>query len=604
MMKESSNEEVPFLAMISCDVLVVGGGAGGTGAALRATALGRSVVLTEETRWLGGQLTSQGVSALDEHDHIEHFGGTAAYNQFRRSVREHYRQHHGMTGNNPGNGWVSRLCYEPKVGVAVIDEMLQPAREAGLLTVLYETVPVSVERDGDLICSVTVRKIGGAPSETDGAMAASAAFRKGDLIRIQAKAVVDATELGDLLPLAGVPYRTGMESFAETGEPSAPATGNPEAVQSFTFPFAVEHRPGESHVIPKPAGYEAFRDTQPFSFNGYKMFEAGGLIGLPFWTYRRLVDAGALTGFTNDIAMINWPGNDYHGGNLIDKAPAEQARVLDDARRLSLSFLYWLQTEAPRDDGGHGYPELLLRPDVMGTDHGLSQYPYIRESRRIKAYETVREQDIVVAYNPGSRARLRPDTVGLGLYIFIDVHRCCNSDLTPGNLQKMRPFQIPLGAMLSPHAANLVAGNKNLGLTHITNGAFRLHPTEWNAGESAGALAAFAAAHGTTPAAIYHDRQALRRFQKALAAHGIPLCWFIDVDQEHPAFWALQWLAAGGIITGEATDLLFRPDEPAAEAEAADWAKRAGAAGTRPGPGETRAAFAIRLAVTVSQDEG
>lgn len=577
-MKESSNEEVLFLAMISCDVLVVGGGAGGTAAALRAAAMGRSVVLTEETRWLGGQLTAQGVSALDEHEHIERFGGTAAYNQFRRAVRDYYRQHHGMTGNNPGNGWVSRLCYEPKVGVAVINDMLRPAREAGLLKVLYEAVPVSVERDGDRIRSVTVRTA------------------SSGLTRIEAKAVVDATELGDLLPLAGVPYRTGMESFAETGEPSAPALGNPEAVQSFTFPFAVEHRPGESHVIPRPEGYEAFRDTQPFTFNGYKMFAAGGPIGLPFWTYRRLVDAGALTGFPNDIAMINWPGNDYHGANLIDKTPAELAWVLDEARRLSLSFLYWLQTEAPRDDGGHGYPELLLRPDVMGTDHGLSQYPYIRESRRLKAYETVREQDIVAAYNPGSRARLRPDTAGLGLYIFVDVHRCCNSDLTPGNLQKMRPFQIPLGAMLSPQAANLIAGNKNLGVTHITNGAFRLHPTEWNAGESAGALAAFAVTHGTTPGAVYHDRTQLRRYQQALVAHGIPLYWFIDVDQAHQAFAAVQWLAAGGIVTGEATDLLFRPDEPVAEAEAAEWAKRAGAAEVRPEPGETRAAYAIRLA--------
>jgi hypothetical protein len=557
--------------------------------------MGRSVVLTEETRWLGGQMTSQGVSALDEHEYIERFGGTASYNRFRRSVRDYYGQHHGMTGNNPGNGWVSRLCYEPKVGVAVIDEMLRPAREAGLLTVLYETAVVSVERDGDLIRSVTVRRCVGQEHAADAAPGTT-------LTRIVARVVIDCTELGDLLPLAGAPYRTGMESFAETGEPSAPATGNPEAVQSFTFPFAVEYRPGESHTIPRPEGYENFRDRQPFSFNGYKMFEAGGPIGLPFWTYRRLIDASALTGFPHDIAMINWPGNDYHGANLIDKAPAEQARVLDEARRLSLSFLYWLQTEAPRDDGGLGYPELLLRPDVMGTDHGLSQYPYIRESRRVKAYETVREQDIVAAWNPGSRARLRPDTVGLGLYIFVDVHRCCNSDLTPGNLQKMRPFQIPLGALLSPAVRNLVAGNKNLGLTHITNGAFRLHPTEWNAGESAGALAAFAVAAGVTPDAVYHDRRLLRSYQAALVKNGIPLCWFTDVNQAHPAFAAVQWLAAVGVIIGDASDLLFRPDQPITPAEAAEWSKRAAAdqaVPDTPPPGETRAAFAIRLAARV-----
>lgn len=544
--------------------------------------MGRSVIVAEQTRWLGGQMTAQGVSALDEHEHIEQFGGTAAYNQFRRLVRDYYRRHHHLVADspllNPGNGWVSRLCFEPQVGVAVIDELLRPAREAGLLTVLYGTVAIRVERQGDLIMAVILQEVG---TERQ--------------IRVEAAMVVDASELGDLLPLAGVPYRTGMESFAQTGEPSAPAQANPEAVQSFTFPFAVEYRPGERHVIPRPEGYEAFRDAQPFSLNTYKMFAPGGPIGLPFWTYRRLVDASQFIDIDRDIAMINWPANDYHGANLIGKSPEQQARVLNEARRLSLSFLYWLQTEAPRDDGGRGYPELKLLPGVMGTADGLSQYPYIRESRRIIAYDTVREQDIVAAWNPGSRARLRPDSVGLGLYIFVDVHRCCNSDLTPGNLQKLRPFQIPLGALLTPAVRNLLAGNKNLGLTHITNGAFRLHPTEWNAGESAGALAAFALAQDVTPDAVYHDRALLLAFQTQLAAHGIPLYWFTDVPQGHPAFRAVQVLAAAGVVAGSATDLLFHPDEAVSEADAAEWAKRSGVP-SKPEPGETRAAFAVRLA--------
>ncbi len=573
---------------LTCEILVIGGGAGGTAAALRATALGCRVILAEPTRWLGGQITSQGVTALDEHEHIESFGGTASYSEFRRRVRDHYRRRFpsvaGAERLNPGNGWVSRLCFEPQVGVQVIDEMLEGARAAGLLTVLYEAWPVAAQRHGARVSAVTF------------------ATDSGKRVTVQAAVVIDASELGDLLPLADVPYRTGMESFAETGEPSAPAVGNPEAVQSFTYPFAVEYRPGERHVIPKPEGYEQFRDSQPFGLNSFRMFEAGGPIGLPFWTYRRLIDAQLLNSpeFPHDIAMINWPSNDYHGANLIDKEPAEQLRIMDEAKRLSISFLYWLQTEAPRDDGGAGYPELKLRPEVMGTEDGLSQFPYIRESRRLQACHTVREQDIVVAYNPGSRARLVPDSVGLGLYIYVDVHRCCNTEITPGNGQKMRPFQIPLGALLSPAVENLVAGNKNLGVTHITNGAFRLHPTEWNVGESAGALAAFALKQGAAPAQVYRDKALLRKFQAELVSQGIPLYWFVDVPEVHPAFAAVQYLAAAGVITGEADHLNFQPNQPVDATTAKLWAQRAGAT-LEPQAGESRAGFAIRLAAATSE---
>jgi len=589
MLFSTYEKRVDLVRTLSCDVLVVGGGTGGTAAALRATAMGRAVVLTEATRWLGGQLTAQGVSALDEHAFIEEFGGTAAYQQLRAGIREWYRRSGALKSDaerlNPGNGWVSRLCFEPRVGVAVIDEMVQPAVESGLLTVLYGLVPVAVMRTGDRVDAVMLRDVNtGAETE------------------VRAAVTIDATELGDLLPLAGVPYRTGMEAFRETGEPSAPAVGEPEAVQSFTFPFAVEFCPGESHVIPKPEGYERFRDSQPFGFDGYRMFRPGGPVGLPFWTYRRLVDASLFGAdrYPRDIAMINWPGNDYYGANLIDKPAAEQARILAEAKRLSLSFLHWLQTEAPRDDGGHGYPELRLRADVMGTEDGLSQYPYIRESRRIRALCTVREQDIVVDYNPGARAQLHPDSVGLGLYIFVDVHRCANCQETPGAGQKMRPFQIPMGALLSPDVSNLIAGGKNLGVTHITNGAFRLHPTEWNVGESAGALAAFATAQGISPHQVHHGEELTRQFQQALLEQGVPLYWFTDVPWGHAAFEAVQYLAVTGIVGGAADSLLFRPEEPVAADEAAQWCQAAGrvagaTAVLRLGPAETRVAFARRL---------
>jgi glycine/D-amino acid oxidase-like deaminating enzyme len=113
----------------SCEVLVAGGGTGGVAAALAAARAGRRVVMLEETDWLGGQMTAQGVSALDEHEHIESFGGTRSYYTLRNAIRRHYDR------TNPGNCWVTRLAFEPAVAVGVIEAMLRPHVEAGFLTI-------------------------------------------------------------------------------------------------------------------------------------------------------------------------------------------------------------------------------------------------------------------------------------------------------------------------------------------------------------------------------------------------------------------------------------------------------------------------------------
>ena len=223
-----------------------------------------------------------------------------------------------------------------------------------------------------------------------------------------------------------------------------------------------------------------------------------------------------------DLAMINWAGNDFKGGNIIDAAPAERADLLRRAKELSLGLLYWLQTEVPRDDGqGRGYPEMRLRPDVMGTADGLSQYPYIRESRRILARRTVLEQDVLARLRTGARAEIFADSVGIGHYP-MDIHG------VPGDVAATGPtlpFQVPLGALLPADADNLLPACKNLGVTHMTNGCYRLHPIEWNIGEAARALAAFCLGRAVKPGAVLDDAGLLRAFQRQLLDAGVPLYW-------------------------------------------------------------------------------
>jgi hypothetical protein len=148
-----------------CDVLIVGGGTGGCAAAMAAASLGVKVVMTEETEWVGGQLTGQAVPP-DEHPWIESFGCTARYRQYRSAVRQFYRDHYPLTLQarhnprlNPGNGWVSRLCHEPRVGLAVLETMLHYPRTAGWLDVRLHRKPVRAEVQGDRVLAVTFRNL-------------------------------------------------------------------------------------------------------------------------------------------------------------------------------------------------------------------------------------------------------------------------------------------------------------------------------------------------------------------------------------------------------------------------------------------------------------
>jgi hypothetical protein len=549
--------------LISCDCLVVGGSLGGVAAALALVECGCSVCLTEETDWLGGQATAQGVSALDEFWSVEQFGATAGYARFRQLIRDHYLHNatlsekgRAMPCFNPGNGWVSRLCFEPKVGVKAIEQMMAPYVTAGKLRIYYQYRPVRVIAHFGKINQVEMAAVDPTASQNR------------NLI-FTATMVLDATDLGELLPLAGIDYVVGTQGEAETGETHAyPGPTQPEWVQSFTYPFVVEYCPGEDHTIPKPAGYEFFRDTQKYSLNLYYsptehrkhlMFPVDAE-GKEFWNYRRLIAAELFTdqAYPHDLALINCPSNDYDRRSLIDKTWDEQLKIRDEAKLLSLGLLYWLQTEAPRDDGGIGYPELKLRPDILGTVDGLTKYPYIRESRRIRAVTTIKEEHLSRTALPAvKRSKIWADTVGIGYY-FMDSHACSGGQKFNLDIPS-RPYQVPMGALLAPGWSNFLPACKNIGTTHIANGAYRLHPTEWCIGTAAGHLAAYCLEKEVTAEHAHADPMLLRDFQLRLVRHGQPLYWYSDVPDGHPAWQAIQYLSAIGVITPDVATLEFMP---------------------------------------------
>ncbi len=522
---------------LNADVAIVGGGVGGCAAALALAASGRTVVLTEEFAWIGGQFTSQAVPP-DEHGWIERFGCTLRYRRFRELVRDYYRMHYPLRPRhrddpklNPGNGWVSPLCHEPRVALAVLEAMLAPHISSGALRILTRHRPIACTADGaDRIGSVAVRDLA-----------------TGAETRLRAKYFLDATENGDLLPLGGIEHVTGSESRAQTGEPTAPDVARVDNVQAFSVCFVLEELGGENHVIPKPARYDYWRSyvpkltppwagpllgwaglnprtMQPMRYNFNPHREKPGLFS-GLWAFRRIIDRAQFEpgAYGSDVCLVNWPMIDYMEGDLLTCDEATRQARLADAKQLSLSMVHWLQTEAPRPDGGVGWPGLRLRGDLLGTRDGLAMAPYIRESRRIRAVKTIVEQEVSEKFRPGEKLAERyEDSVGIGYYR-IDLHPTSGGD-NYVDVPSL-PFRIPLGALIPVRMENVLPAAKNLGTTHLTNGCYRLHPVEWNIGESAGLLVAECLDRDRTPRGVHTDADRTREFQRRLENQGVELAW-------------------------------------------------------------------------------
>ncbi|MHC4442251.1 MAG: FAD-dependent oxidoreductase [Planctomycetota bacterium] len=524
-------------------VVIVGGGLGGCAAALAVLRSGIPTILTEETDWIGGQLTQQAVPP-DENPWIETFGGTRAYRELRNQIRDYYRRHYPLSKKagkarylNPGNGNVSRLCHEPRVALAVLQSLFAPYISSGRLTMLLNHKAVAADTQGDRVRAVGLKNI-----------------RNGREIYVTGEYFLDATEQGDLLPLSKTEYVTGFESQKETSEPHAPSEAQPQNIQACTWVFAMDYLEGQDHTIEKPQDYGFWRNhvprlTPPWpgALLSWQMSHPQTLkprqltfspladkkgSSLNLWRYRRIVDKSNFVegAYLSDITIVNWPQNDFNLGNLHAVSGKESIINFERARQLSLSLLYWLQTEAPRPDGKSGWKGLRLRKDIVGTDDGLAKYPYIRESRRIRAEFIVLEQHV------GTQARMEltgkskdevtaedfPDSVGIGWYR-IDLHPSSGGDnyIDLGAV----PFQIPLGALIPRRVENLIAAAKNLGVTHITNGCYRLHPVEWNIGESAGLLAVVCLKKKEPPRYIRKHKPLLSHLQKVLGHYGVEIQW-------------------------------------------------------------------------------
>ena len=523
----------------SCSVAVIGCGCGGTSAALALAKAGIDAIIIEPTPMIGGQLTAQAVPP-DEHAWIEGNGpyapqgfhaANASYINLRSRIRHWYRKHANLTPTatadpllNPGNGWVSRLCFEPRIAESILRDMLnqagarfvnltQAAQTQGVRIITSCTL-LSADTDRDTIRAVRVRD--NDAHETT----------------IHADVFLDATELGDLIAAANAEHALGAESQSVYNELHARTDLPPGATidrrdqQACTWCFALEHHPGQDHTIDQPPNYNTWRtlipDMQPpwtgplFSWLVPSHNDAGRITlplipapdeppndTLELWRYRRIVDRSNHTDARPDVSLFNVVQMDQFLEPLIDDRDAPSIgghpRALALAREQSLCFLHWMQTEAPRhDDKPAGYPGLKLNTTTLGTTDGFAHAVYVREPRRLIAQHMLTEAHIGFdqrlaerkfdpATHPLGIAEHFDDPIAVGHYP-IDLHPTAAGR---NNVYvRACPFSVPMSALVPQRITNLLAAGKSLGVSHIANGCTRLHPVEWNIGEAAAHAAA------------------------------------------------------------------------------------------------------------------
>lgn len=496
------------MAQLIADVLVVGGGTGGTAAAIQAARRGAKTIIVSEFPWLGGMLTSAGVSAPDGNE-LTAFQ-TGLWGAFLQELQQ--RQIGGLD-----NSWVSFFSYDPRIAASIFAHWVQ---ELPNLNWISGPVPLEVLKQENCIIGV----------------------RFADFT-VTAKITLDATELGDLLALASVPHRWGWELQSQWDEPSAPTTFNTLTekypVQAPTWVVLMQDFDElAAPEIPAPPHDDPVQFASAWDNYGAEQF----------------LNYGRLPG---DLFMINWPqcGNDYGEGiGRLIESPMSRYQFLQKARWHTQSFARYIQTQLGRRYGlaNHIFPSINGESQDKFTGYSLgggayAMHPYYRESRRLVGITTVREQDILPA--PESRVAPLPHDPA-GFVSAIAIGNYANDHHYPGinfplKSKSLRwggrwtgtPFTIPYGCLIPAETDGLLGCEKNISVSHIANGATRLQPVVMGIGQAAGMAAALCVELNCQPRdlAVRDLQEALLQDKQARTAI-IPL---FNLPPNHPEW--LHW---------------------------------------------------------------
>jgi hypothetical protein len=517
------------LSLLSCTsvesvpVLIIGGGASGVSAGIQSSRMDVEAMIIEETPWLGGMLTSAGVSCIDGNYQMR----SGIFGSVTDSLAARYGGYPALQ-----TGWVSNINFDPHIGQEVFTNMTEACSD--LLTVHRNSSVLSIRKENE--------------SWTVAFLDAEGRKRK-----VQAEVLIDATELGDVAKECGVEYRIGMESSADTGESIAPAQAN-DVIQDLTYvAFLKDYGPDADMTIDRPEGYDPslFADSclNPLS-------DGVAETGQTVWSPEMMISYGKTPG---GRYMINWPiyGNDFYT-NVIDASKEERDAAFQQAKNFTLCFVYFIQTQL-------GMKNLGIADDVFPTENGLPFFPYHRESRRIvgEAFFTMDAAAKPYEYaSPYYRTG-----IAVGDYA-VDHHHFRHPEwksLPDLEFYPVPSFNVPMGVMIpkQKEIEDLIVAEKSVSVSNIINGATRLQPVVMQLGQAAGTLAAIACEDGRSV-----RRVAVRQVQQKLLEAGCYIMPYLDLPKDHRHFKALQRIGATGLLKGEgrnvgwANQTWFRAGDP------------------------------------------
>ncbi|NDP21627.1 MAG: FAD-dependent oxidoreductase [Paludibacter sp.] len=481
------------------DVLVVGGGASGTTAGIQAARMGVNTLIVEETAWLGGMLTSAGVSAVDGNYKLP----SGIFGEFRDSLEKYYGGANALK-----TGWVSNVLFEPKVGNDILQKMVKAQAK---LSVWQNTKFVSSKKTADG-WNVTVEK-------------------NGINQLISAKIMIDATELGDVAKACGVKYDIGMEARSVCGEDIAPLQAN-DIIQDLTYVMILKDY-GVNKTIAKPEGYDASK----FYCTAQSPNCTNPTSGQTVWSKDKMMTYGKLP---NGKYMINWPieGNDYYV-NILEMNELERKTALDKAKQFSLCYLYYLQTEL-------GFSTYGLDDSQFPTADKFPMIPYHRESRRIHGLVRFNVNHVTKPFTQPEA--LYRTGIAVGDYP-IDHHhkRYLEWDKLPElHFYPVPSYNVPIGVMVPQDVDNLIIAEKSISVSNLLNGSTRLQPVVLQIGQAAGAMAAISVQQQKPIAAT-----SVRLIQTSLLDADGYLMPYLDLAKNDIHFKAIQRIGATGILKGE-----------------------------------------------------
>ena len=498
------NSIILFLTILlfSCDdssefdVVIVGGGAGGTSAAIQSARNGAKTLLIEETDWLGGMLTSAGVSAIDGNYKLP----SGFWGEFKDSLVSHYGSLEALK-----TGWVSNVLFEPKVGNEILKSITQNEKN---LKILYSTSTQSVSKNDGNNYNYQIKTSEGT---------------------FLSKILIDGTELGDLLPMLDDDYDVGMDSNEMYDENIAPEFKN-DIIQDLTFVMILKNY-NKKVKIDKPGGYDA---SEFYCSTSHKDCPKSDKA---LWSPQQMMNYGKLP---NDKIMINWPiyGNDYYS-NLIEMSKEEREVVFEKAKNKSLRYLYYIQDEL-------GFDNYSISDDEYETDDNFPLIPYYREARRMKGQVTFSLNYIKNPYD--QKHKLYRTGVLVGDYP-VDHHHDAHPEkekLPKLAFYPIPSYSLPFGSLISKKNSNFLVAEKSISVSNLVNGTTRLQPVVLQIGQIAGLIASESIKQNKKP-----NELNIRHIQSLILENGGYIQPYLDVEKTHPHFKAFQRIGSTGILRGK-----------------------------------------------------